>query len=65
MKYTRGLRKMEISELRFSKFNDERINYATAERLMSYENVLVVEEHYGAYTLKNINNGDIITVYTN
>jgi hypothetical protein len=56
---------MEISELRFSKFNDERINYATAERLMAYENVLVVEEQYGAYTLININNGDIITVYTN
>lgn len=56
---------MEISEARFSKLNDERISYTTAERLMSYENVLVVEEHYGAYTLKNINNGDIITVYTN
>lgn len=56
---------MEISEARFSKFNDERISYTTAERLMSYENVLVVEERYGAYTLKNINNGDIITVYTN
>lgn len=54
---------MEISELRFSKFNDERINYATAERLMSYDNVLVLEERYGAYILENIDNGDIITVY--
>lgn len=56
---------MEISELKFRKFNGERIRYTTAERLMSYENVLVVEEHYGAHTLININNGDIITVYTN
>lgn len=56
---------MEITELRFHKFNGERINYATAERLMAYDNVLVLEERYGAYMLENINNGDIITVYTN
>lgn len=55
---------MEISELKFRKLDGERIRYTTAERLIAYENVLVVEERYGAYTLININNGDIITVYT-
>lgn len=54
---------MEITAKRFKAFDKERISYDTAERLLSYENVLVLEERFGAYQLEDINTGEVILVY--